>query len=180
MARLVGNTCQGCRLTIPATEVDRIRKAGPDGDVAHCDNCGAILVPTRDASTTGRSVQCDGGSRGNPGPAAIGAVVLDATVDPPALLATVSECIGVATNNVAEYEALIAGLEAAREFERAPASTCGPTPQLLIRQLEGRYRVKNAQPRAAATSGPGRCCAEYDEVDLGTCAARTTPTPTRS
>jgi predicted nucleic acid-binding Zn-ribbon protein len=45
-ARLVGNTCQGCRLTIPATEVARIRKAGPDGDVAHCDNCGAILVPS--------------------------------------------------------------------------------------------------------------------------------------
>jgi predicted nucleic acid-binding Zn-ribbon protein len=46
VARLVGNTCQGCRLTIPATEVARIRKAGPDGDVAHCDNCGAILVPS--------------------------------------------------------------------------------------------------------------------------------------
>ena len=46
VARLVGNTCQGCRLTIPTTEVARIRKAGPDGDVAHCDNCGAILVPS--------------------------------------------------------------------------------------------------------------------------------------
>jgi predicted nucleic acid-binding Zn-ribbon protein len=45
VARLVGNTCQGCRLTIPATEVARIRKAGAD-DVAHCDNCGAILVAT--------------------------------------------------------------------------------------------------------------------------------------
>jgi predicted nucleic acid-binding Zn-ribbon protein len=46
VARLVGNSCQGCRLTIPSTEVARIRKAGPDGDVAHCDNCGAILVPS--------------------------------------------------------------------------------------------------------------------------------------
>src|SRR6478735_2541488 len=46
VARLVGNTCQGCRLTIPSTEVARIRKAGPDGDVSHCDNCGAILVPS--------------------------------------------------------------------------------------------------------------------------------------
>jgi uncharacterized protein len=46
VARLVGNTCQGCRLTIPSTEVARIRKAGPDGDVEHCDNCGAILVPS--------------------------------------------------------------------------------------------------------------------------------------
>lgn len=43
-ARLVGNTCQACHLTIPATEVDRIRKM-PPGTVAYCDNCGAILVP---------------------------------------------------------------------------------------------------------------------------------------
>jgi predicted nucleic acid-binding Zn-ribbon protein len=43
-ARLVGNTCQSCHLTIPATEVDRIRKAA-SGTVAYCDNCGAILVP---------------------------------------------------------------------------------------------------------------------------------------
>jgi predicted nucleic acid-binding Zn-ribbon protein len=43
-ARLVGNTCQSCHLTIPATEVDRIRHA-PDGIVAYCDNCGAILIP---------------------------------------------------------------------------------------------------------------------------------------
>src|SRR5262245_2133622 len=46
---------------------------------------------------------CDGGSRGNPGPAAIGAVVADASTDPPTVLAEVSETIGVATNNVAEY-----------------------------------------------------------------------------
>lgn len=43
-ARLIGHTCQGCHLTIPATEVDGLRKS-PPGTVAHCDNCGAILVP---------------------------------------------------------------------------------------------------------------------------------------
>jgi predicted nucleic acid-binding Zn-ribbon protein len=43
-ARLVGNTCQGCHLTIPATEVAAIKKA-PAGTIAHCDNCGCILVP---------------------------------------------------------------------------------------------------------------------------------------
>jgi len=43
-ARLVGNSCQGCHLTIPATEVDRIRKA-PPGTIAYCDNCSCILVP---------------------------------------------------------------------------------------------------------------------------------------
>jgi uncharacterized protein len=43
-ARLVTGTCQGCHLSIPATEAERIRK-GPPGTVAHCDNCGCILVP---------------------------------------------------------------------------------------------------------------------------------------
>jgi predicted nucleic acid-binding Zn-ribbon protein len=44
VARLVGNTCQGCHLSIPSTEVDRIRRA-PEGSLQYCDNCGAILVP---------------------------------------------------------------------------------------------------------------------------------------
>jgi predicted nucleic acid-binding Zn-ribbon protein len=43
-ARLVGSTCQGCHLSIPSTEVERIRRA-PEGSVAYCDNCGCILVP---------------------------------------------------------------------------------------------------------------------------------------
>ena len=43
-ARLVGSTCQGCHLSIPSTEVERIKKA-PPGTVEHCDNCGCILVP---------------------------------------------------------------------------------------------------------------------------------------
>lgn len=45
-ARLVGVTCQGCRLTIPRTEAERIRREGAAAGVAHCDNCGAILVPS--------------------------------------------------------------------------------------------------------------------------------------
>ncbi len=45
-ARLLGQTCQGCMLTIPSTEVERIRRGGLDGAVEHCDNCGAILVPS--------------------------------------------------------------------------------------------------------------------------------------
>ena len=44
VARLVGRTCQGCHLDIPATEAERIRRGG-DETVAHCDNCGCILVP---------------------------------------------------------------------------------------------------------------------------------------
>ena len=107
---------------------------------------------------------CDGGARGNPGPAAIGAVVLDPETDPPTQLATVSERIGETTNNVAEYESLIAGLEAAREFP-APAITVKADSQLVIRQLQGRYRVKQAhlQPlyeKARALLG------QYEEVEL--------------
>jgi uncharacterized protein len=43
VARLVGTTCQGCHLTIPSTEAERIKHA-PEGTIEHCDNCGAILV----------------------------------------------------------------------------------------------------------------------------------------
>lgn len=107
---------------------------------------------------------CDGGSRGNPGPAAVGAVVLDATHEPPQLMTTVSETIGVATNNVAEYQALIRGLEEAAPFH-APRVEVRADSQLLIRQLEGRYRVKNEglQPLFRRAR---ELLASYDEVDL--------------
>ena len=107
---------------------------------------------------------CDGGSRGNPGPAAIGAVVLDGSVNPPRQLATVSERIGVATNNVAEYRALIAGLEAAREFG-ATAVQVRADSELVVRQLEGRYKVKNAGLKPLFDQARA-LLAEYVEVDL--------------
>jgi ribonuclease HI len=110
-------------------------------------------------------VKSDGGARGNPGPAAIGAVVLDGTVDPPAVLATVSECIGVTTNNVAEYRALIAGLEAARPFEPRRVVVRADS-ELVIRQLEGRYKVKSPHLRPLFEEARGML-AEFDEVDLG-------------
>jgi ribonuclease HI/quercetin dioxygenase-like cupin family protein len=82
----------------------------------------------------------DGGSRGNPGPAAIGAVLLapDGRV-----LEEVSERIGRATNNVAEYRAVIAALEAAARH-RVPALLLRLDSELIVRQLSGRYRVRNA------------------------------------
>ncbi len=109
-------------------------------------------------------IYCDGGARGNPGPAAVGAVVLDPSTDPPTRLATISERIGVATNNVAEYKALIAGLEAAREHP-ARAVRVRADSQLLIRQLEGKYRVKNAGLRPLYEHARAMLAA-YDEVDL--------------
>lgn len=86
---------------------------------------------------------CDGGSRGNPGPAGIGAVLLDASHEPATVIGTVSETIGIATNNVAEYQALVSGLELAEAFGARRIEVRADS-QLLIRQLEGRYRVKNA------------------------------------
>jgi ribonuclease HI len=110
-------------------------------------------------------VFCDGGARGNPGPAAIGAVVLDPSTDPPTELATVSERIGVATNNVAEYRALVAGLEAARAFPARKISVRADS-QLVVRQLEGRYRVKQRHLQPLYEEARA-LLADYDEVDLG-------------
>jgi ribonuclease HI len=109
-------------------------------------------------------VQCDGGARGNPGPAAIGAVVLDVTVDPPELIATVSECIGIATNNVAEYKACIEGLRAAAEFEPRQVRLRADS-ELMIRQLEGRYRVKSAHLKPLYEEARALLNG-FDEVDL--------------
>jgi ribonuclease H / adenosylcobalamin/alpha-ribazole phosphatase len=82
----------------------------------------------------------DGGARGNPGPAAYGYVLEaeDGTV-----LAARGERIGVATNNVAEYRALIAGLEKAVELA-VPEVEVVSDSELLVKQMTGEYRVKNA------------------------------------
>jgi ribonuclease HI len=82
----------------------------------------------------------DGGSRGNPGPAAFGYVLeaADGTV-----LAAHGETIGVATNNVAEYRALVAGLEKAAELGVDEVDVVSDS-ELLVKQMRGEYRVKNA------------------------------------
>jgi ribonuclease HI len=107
---------------------------------------------------------CDGGARGNPGPAAIGAVVFDPTTSPPTRLATVSERIGVATNNVAEYRAVIAGLEAARACEPRVVRLRADS-MLVIRQLEGAWKVK--QPHLKPLYQRARALLDgYEVVDL--------------
>jgi ribonuclease HI len=106
----------------------------------------------------------DGGARGNPGPAAIGAVVLDPSTSPPTRLATVSECIGTATSNVAEYEAVIAGLEAALEFP-SRALRLRADSMLVIRQLEGAWKVKKEHLRPLHARAR-ELLATWDDVDL--------------
>ena len=109
-------------------------------------------------------VYCDGGARGNPGPAAIGAVVIDPSTSPPTRLAIVSERIGVTTNNVAEYRACIAGLEAARAFP-SRAIRVRADSMLVVEQLKGRWRVKQAHLRPLRDEALALLDA-YDEVDV--------------
>jgi ribonuclease HI len=82
----------------------------------------------------------DGGARGNPGPAAA-AYVLEA--DDGHVLAAHGEAIGVATNNVAEYRALVAGLAKAVEVGVDELEVVSDS-ELLVKQMNGEYRVKNA------------------------------------
>jgi ribonuclease HI len=107
---------------------------------------------------------CDGGARGNPGPAAIGAVVFDATVDPPQLVASVSEHIGIATNNVAEYKALIAGLEAVAHV-KARVMHVRADSLLVINQLRGKWKVKHENMRPLHAQARALLAA-YEVVDL--------------
>jgi ribonuclease HI len=82
----------------------------------------------------------DGGARGNPGPAAA-AYVLEA--EDGTVLDARGEAIGVATNNVAEYRALVAGLTKAAELGVDELEVVSDS-ELLVKQMNGEYRVKNA------------------------------------
>ena len=89
------------------------------------------------------TVNVDGGARGNPGPAAIGIVLRDADGE---IVAERGERIGRATNNVAEYRALLAGIELAGEHGADELELVGDS-ELVVRQIEGRYKVKDATMR---------------------------------
>jgi ribonuclease HI len=81
----------------------------------------------------------DGGARGNPGPAAYAYVLQD---DGGTVIASHGEAIGVATNNVAEYAALVAGLRRAVELNVAELEVRSDS-ELMVKQMRGEYRVKN-------------------------------------
>jgi ribonuclease HI len=89
------------------------------------------------------TVNVDGGARGNPGPAAIGVVVRD---QDGAVLEELGEAIGRATNNVAEYRALLRGIELAAAHGGTEVELIGDS-ELVVRQVEGRYKVKDATLR---------------------------------
>jgi ribonuclease HI len=109
-------------------------------------------------------VYCDGGSRGNPGPAAIGAVVTDPSTEPPRVLAEVSECIGETTNNVAEYRALIAGLEAAAPFGARRVQVRADS-LLVVQQVKGVFKIKSEHLKPLLDEVRA-LLAPYDHVDI--------------
>ena len=82
----------------------------------------------------------DGGARGNPGPAAYGYVLEDEHGE---VLAARGKAIGIATNNVAEYSALLAGLRKAAELGVTELEVVSDS-ELMVKQMAGQYKVKNA------------------------------------
>ncbi len=104
-------------------------------------------------------VEADGGSRGNPGPAGYGALVRDPATG--AVLAEIAEAIGTATNNVAEYGGLIAGLRAAYALDPEARVEARMDSKLVVEQMSGRWQIKHPSMRplaleARAIFPPGR------------------------
>ncbi len=99
---------------------------------------------------TGRRllIEADGGSRGNPGTAGYGAVVSDAVTRE--VLAELSEPIGRATNNVAEYSGLVAGLRAAGKLAPGSPAEVRMDSKLVVEQMSGRWQIKHPDLRALA------------------------------
>lgn len=108
-------------------------------------------------------VEADGGSRGNPGPAGYGAVVW--SEDRGVLLAERKESIGTATNNVAEYRGLIAGLEAAADVG-ATEVVVAMDSKLVVEQMTGRWRVKHAD-MIPLNEKARSLAADFDHVSYG-------------
>jgi ribonuclease H / adenosylcobalamin/alpha-ribazole phosphatase len=101
-------------------------------------------------------VEADGGSRGNPGPAGFGAVVRDA--DSGEVLAERYESLGAATNNVAEYRGLIAGLETAADLAPGADVQVRMDSKLVVEQMSGRWQIKHPamQPLASRARAAAR------------------------
>ncbi len=94
-------------------------------------------------STSKVTIFTDGAARGNPGPAAIGAVIRDETGN---VLGTVSRCLGTTTNNQAEYRAIVAALETAINLGAKQVQLYSDS-KLVVEQICGRYKIKNTALR---------------------------------
>ena len=93
-------------------------------------------------------IEADGGSRGNPGPAAYGAVLKDAETGE--VIAEDGSTIGIATNNVAEYSGLIGGLRMAEEFAPHAEIEVRMDSKLVVEQMSGRWKIKHPDMKPLA------------------------------
>jgi ribonuclease HI len=116
---------------------------GPDFFEPGQDFGGADEPVSSSIGPSGRRliIEADGGSRGNPGPAAYGALVRDAATGE--VLCSEGVLLGVATNNVAEYSGLIAGLEMVRAIDPGAEVEVRMDSKLVIEQMAGRWKVKH-------------------------------------
>ena len=138
IAKVIGGKCEGCRISIVQFTS---RKLFEDKEYVCCESCGRILYLDPNARL---AIYTDGASKGNPGDAGIGVVI--ASQDG-SVLREIGDYIGKATNNVAEYLALIRGLREAIDLG-ATEIEISTDSELLARQLAGVYKVKspNLQP----------------------------------
>ncbi len=120
-------------------------------------------------------VEADGGSRGNPGPAAYGAVVKDAETG--SVLDERADVIGVASNNVAEYRGLIAGLEAARAIDPDATVEVRMDSKLVVEQMSGRWQIKHPDMRLLAREARDVSAAGPGQLRLGTARTEQTRGP---
>jgi ribonuclease HI len=97
------------------------------------------LKPSSRSTSHGIKANIDGGARGNPGPAAYGVIVRDAKGE---IIAELSDYLGIQTNNYAEYSGLLAALDFAVR-EKHPSLKVLSDSELLVRQMQGRYKVKS-------------------------------------
>lgn len=100
-------------------------------------------------------VEADGGSRGNPGVAAGGAVVIDASTGE--VLAEVGVYVGIATNNVAEYSGMIAGLTRALDIDPSADVHVRMDSKLVVEQMSGRWKIKHPDMAVLAARARELC-----------------------
>ena len=106
-------------------------------------------------------VEADGGSRNNPGQAAYGAVVIDP--ESGEVIVECAELIGIASNNVAEYSGLVAGLEAVRELDPEATVLVKMDSKLVVEQMSGRWKIRHPDMKALAMKA--RDVLPYENVE---------------
>lgn len=132
----------------PDSEPAMSREPGFEGPESAPRANSATAGPQAAGSTRQLIVEADGGSRGNPGPAAYGALVRDALTGE--VIAAEGQTLGRATNNVAEYSGLIAGLEMAQRIDPGAAVEVRMDSKLVIEQMAGRWKIKHVDMKPLA------------------------------